>query len=76
MAVHSTPVFLPGKSHRMRSPASYSPWSCQESDTAEDKHFHTLSYNPRFQASSWGLRISSVDKEEPLYYDDDPQFYR
>ena len=35
MAVHSTPVFLPGKSHRMRSPASYSPWCCKELNMTE-----------------------------------------
>ena len=33
-----TPVFLPGESHRQRSLAGYSPWSCKESDTTE----HTL----------------------------------
>ena len=27
-----TPVFLPGKSHGQRSLASYSPYSCKESD--------------------------------------------
>ena len=30
-----TPVFLPGKSHERRSLASYSPCSCEESDTTE-----------------------------------------
>ena len=30
-----TPVFLPGKSHGQRSLACYSPWDCEESDTAE-----------------------------------------
>ena len=34
------PVFLPGKSHRQRSLAGYSLWSCKDSDTTE----HTLSY--------------------------------
>ena len=28
-----TPVFLPGKSHGLRSLAGYSPWGCKESDT-------------------------------------------
>ena len=27
-----TPVFLPGKFHRQRSLAGYSPWGCKESD--------------------------------------------
>ena len=30
-----TPVFLPGKSHRQRSLAGYSPWGCKESDLTE-----------------------------------------
>ena len=30
-----TPVFLPGKFHRQRSLAGYSPWVCKESDTTE-----------------------------------------
>ena len=31
----STPVFLAGKSHGQRSPASHSPWGCKELDTTE-----------------------------------------
>ena len=31
----STPVFLPGESHRQRNLVSYSPWGCKELDTAE-----------------------------------------
>ena len=30
-----TPVFLPRKSHRQRSLAGYSPWSCKESNKTE-----------------------------------------
>ena len=30
-----TPVLSPGKSHRQRSLAGYSPWGCKESDTTE-----------------------------------------
>ena len=30
-----TPVFFPGKSHRWRSLAGYSPWGHKESDTTE-----------------------------------------
>ena len=30
-----TPVFLPGKSHRERSLAGYSPWGCKESHRTE-----------------------------------------
>ena len=32
------PVFLPGKSHGLRSLAGYSPWSRKELDTAEHEH--------------------------------------
>ena len=31
----STPVFLPGQSHRQRRLAGYSPWGHKESDTTE-----------------------------------------
>ena len=30
-----TPIFLPGKFHRQRSLASYSPWGCKESNMTE-----------------------------------------
>ena len=33
------PVFLPGKSHRWRNLAGYSPWGRKESDTTERLHF-------------------------------------
>ena len=32
---NGNPVFLPGESHGQRRLASYSPWSCKESDTTE-----------------------------------------
>ena len=31
----ATPVFLPGKFHRQRNLAGYSPWGCKELDTTE-----------------------------------------
>ena len=34
-----TPVFLPRKSHGRRSPVSYSPWGCKESDMTEQLQF-------------------------------------
>ena len=37
---HPTPVLSPGKSHGRRSLAGCSPWSCEESDTAERLYFH------------------------------------
>ena len=33
-----TPVFLPGKFQGQRSLASYSPWSCKESDMTENTY--------------------------------------
>ena len=38
-----TPVFLPGKSHRWRRPAAYSPWGFKELDTTEQLGFLSLS---------------------------------
>ena len=37
---HSTPVLLPGKSHRRRSLVGCSPWGREESDTTDRLHFH------------------------------------
>ena len=36
----TTPVFLPGKSHRQRSLVGNSPWSHKELDMTEQIHFH------------------------------------
>ena len=36
-----TPVFLPGESCGQRNLAGYSPWGCNESDTAEQLRTHT-----------------------------------
>ena len=42
----TTPVFFPGKSHRQRSLAGYSPWGHKESDTTEQlTHAHLLIAN-------------------------------
>ena len=38
----STPVFMPGKSHRGRSLVGYSPWGHKESDTTEQLHFQVM----------------------------------
>jgi len=32
---NGTPIFLPGKPHRQRSLAGYSPWGCKELDLTE-----------------------------------------
>ena len=38
----STPVPLPGKSHRQTRLVVYSPWGRKESDTTEQLHFQTF----------------------------------
>ena len=40
-AWQSTPVFLPGGSHRQRSLVGYSPWGSIELDMTETTHMHT-----------------------------------
>ena len=44
-----TPVFLPGKFHRQRNLALYSPWGKKESDETEYPYTHMLKNNPRTQ---------------------------
>ena len=44
-----TPVFSPGKFHRWKSLAGYSPWHHKESDTTE----HILMYSAYLILSSW-----------------------
>ena len=53
-----TPVFLPGKSHRQRSLAGYSPWGHKESDTNEHLNNDDNLLNPRIRhpvSSGWQL---------------------
>ena len=40
MAIQSTPVLLPGKSHGQRNLVGHSPWGHKESDMTERLHFH------------------------------------
>ena len=48
MKLLPTLVFLPGKSHRQRNLAGYSPWSHKESDMTERLYTHTqVSNEPR-----------------------------
>ena len=47
-----TPVLLPGRSHRQRSLAHYSPWGRKESDTTEHTHMP--------EPQSWNWRILCV----------------
>ena len=41
---NASPVYLPGKSHRQRSLAGYSPWGHKESDTTEELMTTTSGY--------------------------------
>ena len=54
---HPTPVLLPGKSHGWRSLVGCSPWGCQESDTTERLHFHTLEKEMATHSSVFAWRI-------------------
>ena len=47
MATHSSihEVFMPGKSHGLRSLVGYGPWGRKESDTTEQLHFTSLQVN-------------------------------
>ena len=48
-AWQSTPVSLPGESHKQRSLAGYSPWGSKESDTTEViQHIHVALYTSRW----------------------------
>ena len=50
-----TPVFLPGKSHRQRSLAVYSPWGHKELDTTE--HCKSLHHRCSMElCQNWGCR--------------------
>ena len=40
--IHFEFIFVYGKSHGWRSLVGCSPWGCEESDTTEWLHFHTL----------------------------------
>ena len=60
-----TPVFLPGKFHRQRSLAGYSPWGHKESDmTKQLAHIHTHTRKihppapiPSLEVRGWGWKF-------------------
>ena len=54
---HSTPVFLPGKSHGQRSLAGYSPWGHKGSDMTEQLHF--LSFN-KIMLLTWRIHNNII----------------
>ena len=68
-----TPVFLPGKFHRWRNLAGYSPWGWKELDTTE----HACAYLGRFclkaaaEREPWMIFYSASQAlfiRDPLYY--------
>ena len=54
-----TPVFLPGKSHGLRSLVGYNPWGHKELDTTERLHFTTALYSSFFIGLKDGLSAIS-----------------
>ena len=56
-----TPVFLPGKFHEWRSLASYSPCSCEESDTTERlNNIADLQCCPSFRCTAKRLNYTYI----------------
>ena len=56
-----TPVFLPGKSHRQRSLASYSPWSHKQSnmpEVTEHMQAHTVAAPGWSGDNPYAVRLS------------------
>ena len=60
-----TPVLLPGKSHGWRSLVGYSPWRCEESDTAEQLHFYFHALETEMATHSSILAWRIPETEEP-----------
>ena len=56
-----TPVFLPGKSHGLRSLVGYSLWGRNESDTTERPHFTS-----QYQKLEISKKKIQLKKNEPL----------
>ena len=69
MAIHSTPISLPRKSHGQRSLVGYSPWACRESDMTEHvwlsnwAHTHTRVFVKCMNLSSLFFNISTFNKD-------------
>ena len=59
-AWQSTPVLLPGESHRQRSLAGYSPWACEESDTTEVTNTHSQLTGNVVIVSGEQQRVSAI----------------
>ena len=58
----NSPAFLPGKSHRQRSLAGYSPWGCKESETTEHT-YHRMENKREMEGQT--LEVISVS-QKPL----------
>ena len=57
----TTPIFFPGKSHRQRNLAGYSPWGHKESDTTECLSTHTHTHITEGE-SGQGRSLHTVEK--------------
>ena len=69
MAWQPTPVFLPGKFHRQKSLAGYSPWGHKRLDATEQLtlHFHTFHTSILYGSqSSFCLRFAQ-EREDPTW---------
>ena len=64
MAPHSST--LAGKSRGQRSLVGYSPWGCDQSDTSEQLHFHTLEKEMATHSSVLTWRIPETGERGGL----------
>ena len=69
----TTPVFLPGKSHRLRSLAGYSPWCHNELDMNEGLSMHSrvksgpLAKSPKQTISSFVHSLYNALGDMPVH---------
>ena len=63
---HPTPALLPGKSQGQRSLVGCSPWGCEESETAERLHFHTLEKEMAIHSSTLAWKIPWTEEPDRL----------
>ena len=60
--VPHTPVFLPGKPHKQRNLADYSPWGCKELDTTEQlTHTRRRLGSPRYHGQGEMMQRKGVE---------------
>ena len=65
-----TPAFLPGKCHRQRSLAGYSPWGGEELDTSKrltHTHTHTHTRSKMDDKQSSSQKVFTVPDETHIF---------